>query len=234
MRRACTGVDEQGRVEQPGPGSLVRAMRAVRQCERCSVCVRWLLAVLWENMLRLPSEGVLAAFLMAQRSWGQAGPGPWGTGPSPGSIQAARDLAKPLQHPMLLPGFLTVMSWCMPSHDPELVAPWWRRKGGLLQAGTPVWQQAADGRCWGLRLGLDAGLCLCAGEEVQVMLRMWGFRGTPPDAVFFFVHSPKQLLRALVAGDEQPSREAGSAPAAASPRHSPWSGHTQPGSCSRH
>lgn len=29
-------------------------------------------------------------------------------------------------------------------------------------------------------------LCLCAGEEVQVMLGMRGFLGTPQDAVFSF------------------------------------------------
>lgn len=66
---------------------------------------------------------------------GPEGPGPWGTPPSPGLVQAAHDLAKLLQHPALLPGFLTVVSWCELGHGPEFVAPWWGRKGGFVQAG---------------------------------------------------------------------------------------------------
>lgn len=87
----------------------------------------------------------------------RVGPGPWGTPPSPGLVQAAHDLAKLLQHPALLPGFLTVVSWCMPGRGPEFVAPWWGRKGGFVQAG--------GGQCWSLRLGRGARLCLRAGPD---------------------------------------------------------------------
>lgn len=73
MRRARTGVDEQGQVEQQRPGPVVRAMRASRCCQDvaprdgCGGRVRWLLAVVWANLLCYPSVGVSAPFLVAQK-----------------------------------------------------------------------------------------------------------------------------------------------------------------------
>lgn len=87
---------------------------------------------------------------------------------------------------MLLPGFLTAMSWCVPGRGPELMAPWWGRKGRLVQAKALMHQQAGSGQCWALRLGRGAWLCLGAGEQVRMMLRMRGFLGTPQEAVFSF------------------------------------------------
>lgn len=76
MGRACTGVNEQERAEQQGLGPLVRAMRVARRCQDvtprdgCSVRARWLFTLLWANILCLPSIGVSAPFLVAQRSSG--------------------------------------------------------------------------------------------------------------------------------------------------------------------